>query len=111
MAKNIKEVVITIIGFVALVLLCSIPMLCTSNNNPTKANTLNLQNWCGKPVGSIYQTSAVAYDAHTYEDEQGNLWSVNDDINVNGFYLLWLDDQSTEKVEDDTIVKVWQERG
>ena len=49
-------------------------------------------------------------DTLTLIDEQDNLWDVEAlNIDDNDFLLLWINDNDTDTVEDDTIIKVWRE--
>ena len=50
------------------------------------------------------------YDDHVIEDEMGNLWNIEQDIEENDFLLVWIVDNFTpDNIEDDAIVKVWRE--
>lgn len=71
-------------------------------------DTSALSAWCGQPAGTVRMVGAWFYDVDTLEDETGNLWGY-DGVEDQAFYLLWIDDMGTPAVEDDTIVKVWQE--
>lgn len=75
-----------------------------------------IENWCGAGMerGSIRFVGAEVYaregDTLTLIDEQGNLWDVEAlNIDDNDFLLLWINDNDTDTVEDDTIIKVWRE--
>ena len=75
-----------------------------------------IENWCGSGTecGSIRFVGAEVYtrdgDTLTLIDEQGNLWGVEAlNIDDNDFLLLWINDNDTDTVEDDTIIKVWRE--
>ena len=75
-----------------------------------------IENWCGSGMerGSIRFVGAEVYardgDTLTLIDEQGNLWDVEAlNIDDNDFLLLWINDNDTDIVEDDTIIKVWRE--
>lgn len=72
-------------------------------------DTSILEGWCGGSTGTIRMVGAWYYDGDTFEDETGNLWGY-DEVEEQAFYLLWIDDMGTPAVEDDTIVKVWQEK-
>ena len=51
------------------------------------------------------------FDADTIEDQEGNVWEVEDmDLSENDFLLLWISDSKTvDDVSDDVIIKVWRE--
>ena len=75
-----------------------------------------IENWCGSGTerGSIRFVGAEVYarkgDTLTLIDEQDNLWDVEAlNIDDNDFLLLWINDNDTDTVEDDTIIKVWRE--
>lgn len=75
-----------------------------------------IENWCGAGTehGSIRFVGAEVYtregDTLTLIDEQDNLWDVEAlNIDDNDFLLLWINDNDTGTVEDDTIIKVWRE--
>ena len=75
-----------------------------------------IENWCGSSTerGSIRFVGAEVYtrdgDTLTLIDEQGNLWDVEAlNIDDNDFLLLWINNNDTDTVEDDTIIKVWRE--
>lgn len=72
-------------------------------------NTTALDTWCGKPTGEIRMIGGWEYDKNTLEDEQGNLWGWDGELDENAFYLLWIDDVGTPQTEDDVVIKVWQE--
>lgn len=73
-------------------------------------DTSALNTWCGEPNGTIRMIGAQALDENTLEDETGNLWGW-DDVEEQSFYLLWIDDMGTPQIEDDEIVKIWEEKG
>jgi hypothetical protein len=44
------------------------------------------------------------------EDEQGQLWGIEQSINADDFLLLWIADNHTpNNTTDDIIIKVWRE--
>ena len=51
------------------------------------------------------------FDTDTIEDQEGNVWEVeNMDLSENDFLLLWISDSKTvDDVSDDVIIKVWRE--
>lgn len=81
-----------------------------------KFDTSALDNWCaGDEEGIIRMVAAVPYaredDTLTLEDEQGELWLVEDmDISDDEYVLLWIADNSTkDDVTDDVVLKVYTE--
>ena len=72
-------------------------------------DTRTLESWCGQPQGTITMVSGWYYEPGVIEDENGNLWGWDGDLEEDGFYLLWIDNYNTESLEDDTIVKFWKE--
>lgn len=72
-------------------------------------DTSALDGWCGSPAGSVRMVGAWFYEDGVLEDEQGNLWGWDGDLDENGFYLLWIDDMGDSLVQNDEIVKLWQE--
>ncbi len=60
--------------------------------------------------GEIRMVGGYFYDESTLEDDTGNLWGVDMELNENEFYLLWIADNHTpDDVTDDIILKVWVE--
>ena len=54
----------------------------------------------------------IAEDEGTWvlEDEEGYLWRVHDEaITKHDSLLLWIDDNNTERINDDVIVRMWRE--
>ena len=44
------------------------------------------------------------------EDEQGQLWGIEQSINTDDFLMLWIADNHTpNNTTDDIIIKVWRE--
>ncbi len=81
-----------------------------------KFDTSALDNWCaGDEEGIIRMVAAVPYaredDTLTLEDEQGELWLVEDmDISDDEYVLLWIADNNTkDDVTDDVVLKVYTE--
>lgn len=77
-------------------------------------DTQALETWCkGEDLGQIRMVGAWVYstDDNTalLEDEQGNIWAIDDTVQDDAFLLIWLADNHTAKVEDDIIIKVWYE--
>lgn len=118
--KNISRIITVALGII----------LCASLFAPLHGNTTAdaceeapqsfdlsvIENWCGSGTerGSIRFVGAEVYaregNTLTLIDEQGNLWDVEAlNIDDNDFLLLWINDNDTDDVEDDTIIKVWRE--
>ena len=68
-------------------------------------------NWCGgADEGTIRMLGAWWYADGVVEDEQGQLWGVEQDITENDWLMLWIADNHTPNdTRDDIIVKVWRE--
>ena len=69
------------------------------------------QAWCGGfDDGTIRMVGAWWYADGVVEDEQGQLWGIEEDIDKEDFLLLWIADNNTpDKTTDDIIIKVWRE--
>ena len=68
--------------------------------------------WCGSGFeeGTIRMVGAWHYADGVVEDEQGQLWGIEQSINTDDFLLLWIADNNTpNKTTDDIIIKVWRE--
>jgi hypothetical protein len=80
--------------------------------NPTYNQYNFFQSWCGEPQGNIRMVAASLTSNGELKDETGELWEYEFE-NVpdsNSFLLLWIDDCGTENnIQDDIIIKVWQE--
>lgn len=81
-----------------------------------KFDTSALDNWCaGDEEGIIRMVTAIPYTKEdgllTLEDEQGELWLVEDmNISDDEYVLLWIADNNTpEDTTDDVILKVYLE--
>ena len=81
-----------------------------------KFDTSALDGWCaGDEEGIIRMVAAVPCaredNTLTLEDEQGELWLVEDmDISDDEYVLLWIADNNTkDDVTDDVILKVYLE--
>lgn len=72
-------------------------------------DTSILATWCGEPNGQVRMVGACYYGNNLLEDETGNVWEVEQNLDENGFYLLWLDTLGTSDITDDEVVKVFQE--
>jgi hypothetical protein len=87
----------------------------TSQNakpHPTYLPYNFFQTWCGEPEGNIRAVSASLTSDGELKDETGELWSYTfeNTPDDNSFLLLWIDDNGTEdNVQDDIIIKVWEE--
>ena len=68
-------------------------------------------NWCGgADEGTIRMVGAWWFADGVVEDEQGQLWAVEQAVDVNDWLCLWIADNHTPRdTRDDIIVKVWRE--
>ena len=68
-------------------------------------------NWCGGFCdGTVRMVGAWWYADGVVEDEQGQLWAVEQSINTDDFLMLWIADNNTpNNTTDDLIIKVWRE--
>ena len=69
------------------------------------------QTWCGGfNDGTVRMVGAWWYADGVVEDEQGQLWGIEQSIDKEDFLLLWIADNNTpDKTTDDIIIKVWRE--
>ena len=69
------------------------------------------QAWCGGFTdGTVRMVGAWWYADGVVEDEQGQLWGIEQTIDKEDFLLLWIADNNTpDKTTDDIIIKVWRE--
>ena len=69
------------------------------------------QAWCGNfEDGTVRMVGAWWYADGVVEDEQGQLWGIEQSIDKEDFLLLWIADNNTpDKTTDDIIIKVWRE--
>ena len=69
------------------------------------------QAWCGGFTdGTVRMVGAWGYADGVVEDEQGQLWGIEQSIDKEDFLLLWIADNNTpDKTTDDIIIKVWRE--
>ena len=67
--------------------------------------------WCGDfEDGTVRMVGAWWYADGVVEDEQGQLWSIEQSIDKEDTLLLWIADNNTpDKTTDDIIIKVWRE--
>ena len=68
--------------------------------------------WCGSGFeeGTIRMVGAWHYADGVVEDEQGQLWGIDQQVDEQDFLLLWIADNNTpNKTTDDIIIKVWRE--
>ncbi|MBQ7360812.1 MAG: hypothetical protein IJW63_12050 [Lachnospiraceae bacterium] len=67
--------------------------------------------WCGGfEDGTVRMVGAWWYADGVVEDEQRQLWAVEQSINTDDFLLLWIADNNTpNNTTDDLIIKVWRE--
>ena len=73
--------------------------------------TLIEQAWCGGFTdGTVRMVGAWWYADGVVEDEQGQLWGIEQSIDKQDFLLQWIADNNTpDKTTDDIIIKVWRE--
>lgn len=69
------------------------------------------QEWCGGFTdGTVRMVGAWWYADGVVEDEQGQLWGIEQSIEQTDFLLLWIADNNTpDNTTDDLIIKVWRE--
>lgn len=67
--------------------------------------------WCGGfEDGTVRMVGAWWYTDGVVEDEQGQLWGIDQEVSMDDFLLLWIADNNTpDKTTDDIIIKVWRE--
>lgn len=67
--------------------------------------------WCGGFTdGTIRMVGAWWYADGVVEDEQGQLWGIEQSIEQTDFLLLWIADNNTpNNTTDDIIIKTWRE--
>lgn len=67
--------------------------------------------WCGGfEDGTVRMVGAWWYADGVVEDEQGQLWGIEQNINTDDFLMLWIADNNTpNNPTDDVIIKVWRE--
>lgn len=68
-------------------------------------------NWCGgTDEGTIRMVGAWWYADGVVEDEQGQLWALEQTVAVEDWLCLWIADNHTpHDTRDDVIIKVWRE--
>ena len=68
-------------------------------------------NWCGGFCdGQVRMVGAWWYADGVVEDEQGQLWGIDQEVSMEDFLLLWIADNNTpNNTTDDLIIKVWRE--
>ena len=74
-------------------------------------NSVIENNWCGDFCdGTVRTVGAWWYADGVVEDEQGQLWAIEQTIEKEDFLLLWIADNNTpDKTTDDIVFKVWRE--
>lgn len=67
--------------------------------------------WCGGfEDGTVRMVGAWWYADGVVEDEQGQLWGIDQEVSMDDFLLLWIADNNTpNNTTDDIIIKVWRE--
>lgn len=115
MKEIIQGIILTISTFAIAILMIMVISLMKPNEIPSEPvdhfDTSALETWCGNPQGKIRMVSGWYYEPGVIEDEEGNLWGWNGELNENDFYLLWIEDCGSSNVEDDIILKLFAERG
>ena len=68
-------------------------------------------NWCGGFTdGQVRMVGAWWYADGVVEDEQGQLWGIDQEVSMEDFLLLWIADNNTpNNTTDDVVIKVWRE--
>ena len=68
-------------------------------------------NWCGSfEDGTVRMVGAWWYADGVVEDEQGQLWGIDQEVSMEDFLLLWIADNNTpNNTTDDVVIKVWRE--
>lgn len=68
-------------------------------------------NWCGgADEGTIRMVGAWWFADGVVEDEQGQLWALEQEVAVEDWLCLWIADNHTpHDTRDDVIIKVWRE--
>ena len=76
----------------------------------SKYDTSYLEAWCGEPKGTVRMLAGWYTDKTHIYTEDGEIWEMNTEgINEYELLLIWFDDMGTPEIEDDQIIKVWQE--
>ena len=67
--------------------------------------------WCGGfEDGTVRMVGAWWYADGVVEDEQGQLWGIDQEVSMEDFVLLWIADNNTpNNTTDDVVIKVWRE--
>ena len=67
--------------------------------------------WCGGfEDGTVRMVGAWWYADGVVEDEQGQLWGIDQEVSMEDFLLLWIADNNTpNNTTDDVVIKVWRE--
>ena len=67
--------------------------------------------WCGGfEDGTVRMVGAWWYADGVVEDEQGQLWAVEQSINHDDWLMLWIANNNTpNNTTDDVVIKVWRE--
>ena len=122
---NYSETTIAITLAIAMAVSGFIGYLCGNNNEPAEPvvkyvevvqenafdTSVIEQEWCGGFTdGTIRMVGAWWYADGVVEDEQGQLWGIEQSIEQTDFLLLWIADNNTpDNTTDDLIIKVWRE--
>lgn len=67
--------------------------------------------WCGGfEDGTVRMVGAWWFTDGVVEDEQGQLWAIEQSINHDDWLMLWIADNNTpNNTVDDVVIKVWRE--
>lgn len=122
---NYSETTIAITLAIVMVVSGFIGYLCGNNNEPAEPvvkyvevvqenafdTSVIEQEWCGGfEDGTVRMVGAWWYADGVVEDEQGQLWGIEQSIEQTDFLLLWIADNNTpDNTTDDLIIKVWRE--
>ena len=122
---NYSETTIAITLAIAMAVSGFIGYLCGNSNEPAEPvvkyvevvkqdafdTSVIEQEWCGGFTdGTIRMVGAWWYADGVVEDEQGQLWGIEQSIEQTDFLLLWIADNNTpDNTTDDLIIKVWRE--
>lgn len=81
------------------------------NSIPLFDTSIVEANWCGDfSDGTVRMVGAWLYADGVVEDEQGQLWGINEQVSEEDFLLLWIADNGTpNNTLDDIVIKVWRE--
>ena len=77
---------------------------------PSQFDISALESWETEAHGTIHMIGGWYHSEGVIQTEDGHLWGMDTSgMNPYQFVLVWLDDQGTPQVEDDTIFRTWVE--